>query len=175
MTRVHAFSADDALTDLDATGLVEALRAGAVSVPEVVEAAIARTEQVDAALGAVAHVAYDRAREEARSPRGGWFAGVPTFVKDNVDVAGMPTQHGADAFTAAPAKEDGDFARMYLATGLIPLGKTQLSEFGFSGAADEAPCRSPTPTTAAGIRIDPPRSTGWSGSSPPAAGWPRTG
>ena len=77
MTRVHAFSADDALTDLDATGLVEALRSGLVSVPEVVEAAIARTEQVDAALGAVAYAAYDRAREEARHPRGGWFAGVP--------------------------------------------------------------------------------------------------
>ena len=46
-TRVHAFSADDALADLDATGLVEALRTGLVSVPEVVEAAIARTEQVD--------------------------------------------------------------------------------------------------------------------------------
>ena len=49
MTRVHAFT-DDALADLDATGLVAALRAGEVSVPEVVEAAIARTEQVDGAL-----------------------------------------------------------------------------------------------------------------------------
>ena len=137
MTRVHAFT-DDALSDLDATGIVEALKAGSVSVPEVVEAAIARTEQVDGDLGAVAYAAFDRAREEARSPRGGWFAGVPTFVKDNVDVAGMPTQHGADAFVGAPQKADGDFARMYLATGLIPLGKTQLSEFGFSGAADHA-------------------------------------
>ncbi len=136
MDRVHAFSADDALTDLDATGLVAALRDGVVSVPEVVEAAIARTQQVDAALGAVAYAAYDRARGEARHPRGGFFAGVPTFVKDNVDVAGMPTQHGSDAFTAEPQRADGDFARMYLATGLIPLGKTQLSEFGFSGAAD---------------------------------------
>ncbi len=146
MTRVHAFSADDALADLDATGLVEALRSGLVSVPEVVEAAIARTEQVDAALGAVAYAAYDRAREEARHPRGGWFAGVPTFVKDNVDVAGMPTQHGSDAFSAQPQAADGDFARMYLATGLLPLGKTQLSEFGFSGAADHVrlgPVRSP--------------------------------
>src|SRR6478752_7679389 len=145
-TRVHAFSADDALTDLDATDLVEALRSGLVSVPEVVEAAIARTEQVDAALGAVAYAAYDRAREEARRPRGGWFSGVPTFVKDNVDVAGMPTQHGSDAFTASPQPDDGDFARMYLATGLVPLGKTQLSEFGFSGAADHVrlgPVRSP--------------------------------
>jgi amidase len=71
---------------------------------------------------------------------------VPTFVKDNVDVAGMPTQHGADAFTARPARADGDFALMYLATGLIPLGKSQLSEFGFSGAADHVrlgPVRSP--------------------------------
>jgi len=146
MDRVHAFSADDALTDLDATGLVAALRDGLVSVPEVVEAAIARTQQVDAALGAVAYAAYDRAREEARHPRGGFFAGVPTFVKDNVDVAGMPTQHGSDAFTAEPQRADGDFARMYLATGLIPLGKTQLSEFGFSGAADHVrlgPVRSP--------------------------------
>ena len=135
MTRVHAFT-DDALGDLDATGLVGALASGAVSVPEVVEAAIARTEKVDAALGAVAHAAYDRARAEARDPRPGFFAGVPTFVKDNVDVAGMPTQHGSDAFTAKPQPADGDFARMYLATGLVPLGKSQLSEFGFSGAAD---------------------------------------
>jgi amidase len=145
MTRVHAFT-DDALGDLDATGLVGALASGAVSVPEVVEAAIARTEKVDAALGAVAHAAYHRARAEARDPRPGFFAGVPTFVKDNVDVAGMPTQHGSDAFTAKPQPADGDFARMYLATGLVPLGKSQLSEFGFSGAADHVrlgPVRSP--------------------------------
>ena len=149
MTRVHAFTGDDALTDLDATGLVAALRAGDVSVPDVIEAAITRTEKVDAALGAVAYAAYDRARAEAREPRGGWFAGVPTFVKDNVDVAGMPTQHGSDAFTGVPQKVDGDFARMYLATGLIPLGKSQLSEFGFSGAADHlrlGPVRSPWST-----------------------------
>ncbi len=137
MTRVHAF-ADDALSDLDATGIVWALRAGDVSVPEVVEAAIARTELVDGDLGAVSHAAFARARQEAQQPRGGWFAGVPTFVKDNVDVAGMPTQQGADAFVGVPQKADGDFARMYLATGLIPLGKSQLSEFGFSGAVDHA-------------------------------------
>ncbi|SEC36122.1 amidase [Nocardioides exalbidus] len=148
MTRVHAFT-DDALADLDATGVVEALRAGRVSVGEVVDAAIARTQQVDGALGAVAHAAFDRARDEARRPRAGYFSGVPTFVKDNVDVAGMPTQHGSDAFVAGPAREDGDLARMYLATGLLPLGKTQLSEFGFSGAADHVrlgPVRSPWST-----------------------------
>ncbi|WP_193612877.1 amidase [Nocardioides lijunqiniae] len=135
MNRVHAFS-DDALGELDAVGLVEALHAGTVSVPEVVEAAVARTELVDPDLNAVAFRAYDRARAEARAPRAGYFAGVPTFVKDNVDVQGMPTQAGTDSYVGRPQPADGDFARMYLATGLLPLGKTQLSEYGFSAAAE---------------------------------------
>jgi amidase len=145
MTRVHAFS-DDALGDLDSVGVVEHLRAGKVTISEVVEAAIARTERVCDDLGAVAYRAFDRAGEEARDPRGGFFAGVPTYVKDNVDVAGMPTMQGTDAWTPYPAKKDGDFARMYLATGLIPLGKTQLSEYGFSACAEHprlGPVRSP--------------------------------
>ncbi len=135
MTRVHAFG-DDALGDLDAVGLVEALHAGKVSVREVVDASIARVQQVDPQLNGMAFTAYDRARAEARDPRGGYFAGVPTLVKDNVDVAGMPTMQGADSWVGHPAKKDGDFARMFLATGLIPLGKSQLSEYGYSAAAE---------------------------------------
>lgn len=135
MTTVHAFG-DDALGDRDAVGLVGAIQAGAVSVPEVVEAAIARAERMDPELNGLAHAAFDRARSEARQPRGGFFAGVPTLVKDNADVAGMPTQHGTDAYRDEPRSAHGDFARMYLATGLIPLGKTQLSEFGFSASAE---------------------------------------
>ena len=128
--RVHAFH-DDALGSHDAVGLVEALHAGDVSVAEVVEAAIARAEQVESRLNAIAYRDYDRARAEARDPRPGFFAGVPTWVKDNSDVAGMPTLQGTDAWDPQPATADGDFARMYLATGAIPLGKSRLSEYGF--------------------------------------------
>jgi len=145
MTRVHAFT-DDALGDLDAVGLVEHIQAGKVSVEEVIEAAIDRTERVADELGAVAYRDYDRARREARSPRGGYFAGVPTMIKDNVDVAGMPTMQGTDAWEPYTAKKDGDFARMYLATGVIPLGKTRLSEYGFSASAEHprlGPVRTP--------------------------------
>lgn len=145
MTRVHAFG-DDALGDHDAVGLVAAIQAREVSIPEVVEAAIARSERLQPQLNAVAHVAHDRARAEARDPRGGFFAGVPTYLKDNVDVAGMPTQQGCDAFRGEPLAADGDFARMFLATGLVPIGKTQLSEFGFSPSAEHprlGPVRSP--------------------------------
>jgi amidase len=148
MTRVHAFG-DDALGDLDAVGLAARLQGRKVSVPEVVEAAIARVARVDPVLNAVAHPAFDRARGEATNPRGGFFAGVPSFLKDNVDVAGMPTHHGTDAFESSPRRHDGDFARMFLATGMVPLGKTRLSEFGFSAAAEHprlGPVRCPWDT-----------------------------
>ena len=68
------------------------------------------------------------------------------MFKDNVDVLGLPSQHGTDAYTARPARRDGDWARMYRMTGLLPIGKTRLSEFGFSGAVDHprlGPVRSP--------------------------------
>lgn len=135
MSPVHAFG-DDALGDLDAVGLVAAIQQREVAATDVVDAAIARVEQVDGRLGAVAYADFDRARAEARDLRGGFFAGVPTFVKDNVDVAGMPTGSGSDSYEAHPIRRDGDFARMYLATGLLPLGKTQLSEYGFSASAE---------------------------------------
>jgi amidase len=135
MTRVHAFG-DDALGDLDAVGLVSRIQARTVSVPEVVEAAIARVERVDPRLNAVALACFERARDEARDPRGGYFAGVPTFVKDNVDLARLPTQQGSDAFVGRPQPLDGDVARMLLATGVVPLGKSRLSEFGFSAVAE---------------------------------------
>ena len=147
MTRIHAFG-DDALGDLDAIGLVEALRAGTVSATELVEAAIARTKAVNPTLNGLAYEAFDRARRRASAPAayGGYFDGVPTFIKDNVAVQGMPTMQGTDAWAPRPMPADGDFARVFLSTGLVPLGKTQMSEFGFSGSAEHpriGPVRNP--------------------------------
>ena len=146
MRHVHAFG-DDALGDLDAVGLVDAIQSGRVGRAEVVEAAIARTEAVNAAVNGLAYRAFDRARAEASAaPKGGFLSGVPTFVKDNVDVAGLPTMRGSDAWTPRPADADSDFVRLYLATGMTPLGKTQMSEFGFSASAEHpriGPVRNP--------------------------------
>jgi amidase len=147
VTRISAFG-DDALGDFDAVGLVTELAAGRVSAPELIDAAIARTEAVNPALNGLAFEAYARARTRAEQsrPYGGYFDGVPTFIKDNVAVKGMPTMQGTDAWEPHPESLDGDFARAYLATGLIPLGKTQMSEFGFSAAAEHprlGPVRNP--------------------------------
>src|ERR1700728_4047624 len=146
MRHVHAFG-DDALGHLDAVGLIDALNSGPVGRAEVVEAAIARTEAVNPALNGVAYETFDRARAQAAAPaRAGFFSGVPTFIKDNVDVAGLPTMRGTDAWPPRPVAADSDFARMYLATGMTPLGKTQMSEYGFSASAEHprlGPVRNP--------------------------------
>src|SRR5262249_10799445 len=134
---VHAFG-DDALGELDAVALADAIKAGRVTRAEAMEAAIARTEAVNRALNGVAYQAFDQARAKAweRGSDGEFFAGVPTFVKHNSDVAGLPTMLGTDAWVPRPAATDSDFVRVYLATGLILLGKTQLSEFGLSASAE---------------------------------------
>lgn len=137
MTRISAFG-DDALGDHDAVGLVDALRDGKVSASELVEAAIARAEAVNPSLNGLAYEAFDSARQRANSarPYGGYFDGVPSFIKDNVEVEGWPTRQGTDAWDPRPMPADGAFARVFLSTGLIPLGKTQMSEFGFSASAE---------------------------------------
>ena len=149
MPRVHAFG-DDVLGDLDAVGLAEAIRAGRVGRAEVVEAAIARTEAVNPALNGLAFEAFQQAREIAAAGAAGgfpgFFSGVPTFIKDNIDVLGLPTMRGCDAWLPQAAVADGEFTRLYLATGPVCLGKTQLSEFGFSAAAEHprlGPVRNP--------------------------------
>lgn len=150
MEPLHAFS-DDALGRDDAVGLVERLRRGDVSALELVEAAIARIDAVDPELGAIAVRDYERARDRARDQaaatrQDGWFAGLPVLLKDNVDVAGLPTQEGTDAFVARPARADGDVSRLFTALGTVNLGKTRLSEYGFSGACDhprQGPVRNP--------------------------------
>ncbi|MFY2860264.1 amidase [Mycobacterium sp. THU-M104] len=149
MRRVHAFG-EDALGELDAVGLAEALRAGRVGRAEVIEAVIARTEAVDPVLNGLAYATFRQARAAAAEPLGdGFFAGVPTFIKDNVDVAGQPTMHGTDAWTPWNAVGNSEFTDLYLATGLTSVGKTQLSEFGFSASAEHprlGPVRNPWDT-----------------------------
>lgn len=145
MTAVHAF-ADDALGDSDATDLAGRLAEREVSPAELVEAAVARAERMQPLLNGFAFTAYDAARRAAAGRVPGFFGGVPTAVKDNTDVAGMPTQHGSAAWRAAPARHDSPFTTQLISTGLVPLGKSRLPEFGFNASTeylDGDPVRNP--------------------------------
>lgn len=133
--RLHAFT-DDALGDHDATGLATLIEQRALSAAEVTEAAIQRIGRVDPQLHAVALAAFDRGRGEAARAGRGAFAGVPTLIKDNIDVAGLATGHGSVAVRARPAEKDSDFARQFLAQGFTLLGKSRLPDFGFSASTE---------------------------------------
>lgn len=126
---ISAFT-DDALGTLDAVGIAEAITAKKISAEEATEAAIQRAEKANGELNAIVYKMYDSARERAKTTSTGLLAGVPTFIKDNEKVKGVPTQMGTGAFKAKPAKQNSRFVNQFLSTGLVPLGKSSLPELG---------------------------------------------
>ncbi len=55
--------------------------------------------------------------------------GIPIAVKDDVDVAGVPTRFGT-AGTVKPAREDAEVVRRLKAAGAVIVGKTNTCELG---------------------------------------------
>lgn len=136
--KTHAFDPNDALGDLDAVALAERLRRGEVSVREVVEASIARAHKVNPVLNAIVSECFERALQEADTMRpgaegSGFFAGLPTFIKDMTHVVGLPTAYGTPALAGGkPAKKADPIVRQIQALGFLPLGKSSMPEFGFT-------------------------------------------
>ena len=76
--------------------------------------------------------AMDRLRKAARAP--GRFAGVPVSLKDLFDVAGEVTRAGSVVLAdAPPATSHAAVVQRVLAAGLVPVGRTNMTEFAFSG------------------------------------------
>jgi amidase len=130
--RIHAY-ADDVLGDHDGVALARLVASGAVHPQELAVAAQERAAVVADRLGAVAHQAPRPRR--VPNPRSELDA-VPTYAKDNLDFAGMPTTFGTRAFVAEPARTDGPYARQFLATGMTVLGKSRMPEFGLNASTE---------------------------------------
>lgn len=54
--------------------------------------------------------------------------GIPFTIKDNIDLAGVPTTAGCEAFTFTPEKSATVVARL-MSAGAIPVGKANLDQF----------------------------------------------
>jgi amidase len=120
------------LTWLDATGQAELVRSGEVSAKELVEAAIARIEAVNPQLDAVIRTRFDEARSAAAGELpNGPFRGVPILFKDlGCMVAGEPTAFGIGPLKDLPWPVSSFLAEQYLAAGFVPVGRTNVPEFG---------------------------------------------
>jgi amidase len=130
--------------NLDAVGLRELIRGGAVSAAEVEQTARRALEQANADLNALARPLFDPA--PAHDPAGP-FAGVPFVVKDSGPFArGVPFSLGSRAIRSAVAARDHELMARFRAAGLVALGQSTAPEFGLSFATESArhgPTRNP--------------------------------
>jgi amidase len=135
----------------DGLGLAELVAKKKVKPVELVDEAIARAERLNPKLNFVVFADYARARAAAKGKLKGPFAGVPFFLKDILAVAeGMPTRQGARFFPNVPADHDSILTARFKAAGLIPLGKTNVPEFGLVPTTESkmyGPARNPWDTT----------------------------
>jgi aspartyl-tRNA(Asn)/glutamyl-tRNA(Gln) amidotransferase subunit A len=104
---------------------------------------------IESALAAIKNSAYvfidvleQRAFNDAKASTRRWrqgaplspFDGIPYAVKDLLDVVGSRTTAGSITRIDAPmAVEDAEVIAALAALGMIPLGKTNLTEFAYSG------------------------------------------
>jgi amidase len=118
-------------SDFDGLGLAELVKKKKVKPAELVEAAIERIERHNPQLNAVVFKAYDEARAKATAKLTGAFAGVPMLLKDILGLKkGWPTRSGSRFVPAVPSPFDATLVLRFEAAGLIPLGKTNVPEFG---------------------------------------------
>src|SRR5580700_5802327 len=113
--------------------IVAAHRAGAVSPAQTVARCFARIRAHDdpaifislrAETDAIAEAEALTGKDRASLP----LYGVPVAVKDNIDVAGMPTTAACPAYAYTPAHDATAVARLR-AAGAIMIGKTNLDQF----------------------------------------------
>lgn len=120
--------------DLEVAGVAEiqaAMRAGTLTAERLVVAHLERIDRFNPLVNAVRCIAPD-AVEQARaldaSDRRGALHGVPVLVKDNIDVAGLPTTGGTIALRDNVPSADAPLVRALRDAGAVVLGKTNLTE-----------------------------------------------
>ncbi len=125
---------DGGWTDQGARDLAALVRSGRVRAEDVARAHLERIDALDPQLGAYQAVDRDQVLRDARAVdadparRAGPLAGVAVAVKDNVDVAGLPTRLGTAASPERPASSDHELVRRLRAAGAFVVGKTRMPE-----------------------------------------------
>ena len=130
----------DPLHYSSATALAAAIREGRISSAEVVEACLARIEEVNPALNAVVQLRAEEARADARRAdeaiaRGeswGPLHGVPMTLKDSLDTADLISTGGTLGRANFIPERDASVVRRVRAAGAILLGKTNTPELTLS-------------------------------------------
>ncbi|OXJ19795.1 amidase [Burkholderia sp. AU6039] len=132
----------DDLASVDATELANLIRRGEISALEAVDAAIVRAQAVQPQLNFMAKPLYERARQRARAGTlTGPFAGVPFLLKDMYDMKGSKTRWGSRLTWLTPvARKNSPQVDAYEAAGLVIIGRSSMSEFGYLPTTESLAC-----------------------------------
>jgi amidase len=126
------------LWQLDATDLATKIASKEVSSVEVLEAHLARVAAINPKLNAIVRLMEEDARASAlaadqavaRGDALGAFHGVPMTVKENIDMAGLPTTQGVKVLAEAVVPGDAPVVERMRACGAIPFARTNLPNLG---------------------------------------------
>ena len=125
------------LYEHSASELAALIAARDVSSREVIEAHLARIREVNGYVNAVTVVleesalaAADAADNADKSPALGPLHGVPFTIKESIDCLGSATTLGVAKLKHAYPSQDAPIVSRLKAAGAIPIGRTNLSEFG---------------------------------------------
>ncbi len=131
---------------LGASDLARLIRSREVTSRQVVEAHLARIAAVNPALNAITVTLGETAlaaaeaadRELAAGGEVGPLHGVPVTVKENIDLTGSATTQGIVAMADAVPPMDAPHIAQIKAAGAIPIGRTNLPDFGLRWHSDNA-------------------------------------
>ena len=135
------------MTDLawiTAAQAIALIRRRALSPVEYLDALLARAETHADRLNPFAHVAADRARDDARAAESAVMAGddlgplhgLPVHVKDLFRTAGMPTEYGSAIHAGNVPDADDLLVTRLRDAGAIVFAKSHTPEFGHKGQTD---------------------------------------
>ena len=118
-------------SNYDGLRLAELVKKKEIEPAELVEAAFQRIERHNPQLNAVVFKAFEEASATAKANLSGPFAGVPMLLKDILgSKKGWPNRNGSRFVPAVPSPFDSTLVVRFQAAGLIPVGKTNVPEFG---------------------------------------------
>jgi amidase len=125
------------LWELTVEEMAAGVRARTFGARELLDAHLARVEEVNGELNAVVRLVTEATAladaADAAVARGdelGPLHGVPFSVKENIDVAGYPTTSGVPALLDAIATRDAPTVERLRRAGAVPFARTNLPDLG---------------------------------------------
>ena len=135
---------DRLLWQLSVRELADAVRTREVTACAVIDAHLARIDEVNPAVNALTVVFHDRARALAErvdaaldaGEDAGPLAGVPFTVKENIDLTWSASTSGWPFMADAIPAKDATMVRRLLEAGAIPIGRGNMPDWGLRWDTD---------------------------------------